>query len=236
MQAEVEVVVRHHHVAVLLRELGERLLELRVALAGRRAHLAALLALEVAHGREGRQILEIEPFDEPGAVTTLRAHHHERLVGGHPEEPGGEAGVAAEAPEAAHHLQKGGLEEVTTVLIGDRVAEQLALDVRAEARHQGVEGGGIAVESAGQQITIQFECHGPGPFPERLPGAFARVGPLRGACRRVMKGKSREIAGSCSLTRRSTCLETDRVELTPTGGPTCSMPGPEPVAPEAESK
>ena len=68
--------------------------------------------------------------DEPPAQTFLRSHQHERFIGRHTKEPRREGRVTAKRFELAEHLHQRGLEEIAAIIVGERVAQKLALDVR----------------------------------------------------------------------------------------------------------
>src|SRR5262249_19691639 len=106
-----------------------------------------------------RELLPIEALDDARAVTATRAHQHERLVGGHAEEPRREARLGAERAEAADDLHERRLQEVATGLVADRVTEQLALDVRRDPSQEQVQGLGVAADGAVEDVTFDGEGH-----------------------------------------------------------------------------
>ena len=125
------MIVRHDHLSVILGQLLKRASHEGVPLLVGGADVAARLRLAVVHCGKGGQVLEIEPLDESGAVPTLRAHQHERLVRRDPEEPSGKARIPSERPQAPNDLEERSLEQIAPVLVPDRVTHELSFDVRA---------------------------------------------------------------------------------------------------------
>jgi len=145
VQPQVVLVVHGDHVPVVRGKFVECFANTRVALAGFRRGVATLVLCAVVCGTEIAKLFEVETSDEPRSVAPLRAHHHEGLVGGHPEEPGRKARVAAERTHPAHDLNERGLKEIPAVVVGDGIAQQLLFDMRRQDRDEGAERGGVAV-------------------------------------------------------------------------------------------
>jgi len=190
VEPEILVIVKRDDVAVALRELFECLTNAGVALAGCRARLGALVVCSVVGCGEASQVFEVEAFDELGAVSPLRAHHHERLVRGHPEEPGREARIAAEGPHPPDDLHERRLYEVAPVLFGEGIPHQLFFYARLEQGHQRPQRRRVTAGSQFESRAVNREGHVPTLSVDewcrawRLPTARRAFVRLRSSCRR----------------------------------------------------
>ena len=96
------------------RELGESVLHLRGSFRGERLLFRPIVVL---HTGERAEIFQRETLDEARAMTALRTHEHERLVGRDAKEPRREARFTAERSESAEHLHERRLEEIAAILV-----------------------------------------------------------------------------------------------------------------------
>lgn len=158
VQPEILGVVEGHDAAVILGERVERAPHFGVALAGLGRRVAARRVVVVRRAKVA-ELLEIEPVDQPRPVAALRPHQHERLVGRHPEKPGGEARVATEAPHPTDDLHQRGLQQIPPVVIREGVTKELLLDVRCDRRDELVQSHGVARRCPRQHRLIDCERH-----------------------------------------------------------------------------
>ncbi len=133
-------------------------------------------------------------------MPSLRPHHHESLVGGHPEKPGGEARVTPKRADPADDLHQRGLHEVPPILFGERVAQELLFDVWLERRHEAAQRGRVAERRLFEGRLFDGEGH----------GRFRRLGEC--GRRQVSERQTRETIGhrAPSLERRGSTAQLRR--------------------------
>ncbi len=131
------MVVRHHHVAIVVGQLAQGGANVSFAL-GQRG--GVVVGLRGSHSRQHAQIFQIQTLDQASALPPLRAHEHQSLIGCDTKEPGAEARIAPEGTDPPDDLEQSRLHQIEPVVIGYGVASELALHMRANQARQGVEG------------------------------------------------------------------------------------------------
>ena len=159
MKAEVLMVMRDHHVAVVGWKASESRAHGPLTALLHEGRLTVVVVDERFVLRQG-DVAKLDAVGDARPMPTLRAHEHQRLVRGHTKEPRRKARIAAKRTDAAHQLHQRHLDEVQAVVVGDRVAKELLHDVRTKLLHERVERVVLAGGCALKKITVEFKRHG----------------------------------------------------------------------------
>ncbi len=166
LQAEVEMVVGNDHIAVVVGELGEGRAHPRVALVVGGSVVRALDRVVFRNGWQGREVIELKPLHHARPRPALRAHEHEGFVCGDAKKPGRKTRVPSKRPYSTHDLHQGGLEQIATVVVRHRIAQELALDVRCEIGEEAPHRSAVTARHLLNKFAVDAERHGRF-FPER---------------------------------------------------------------------
>ena len=154
VEPEIEMVMCEYHVAMLVRQIGERAANAFLALLLGRPGVTLVLVISVARREETIDFFQVHAVGHSCVLPALGAHQHERFVRRDAIDPSRDVAFPAERAESSHDLHERHLKNVPAVLGGQRVASELLYERGSDLVQKGLDGAGVAIDCALYQRTI----------------------------------------------------------------------------------